>query len=80
MFLNDDIKNIRKAIGDLNLDILFFCEIGMSTRLFLISFENEISIQINTWGHSDTSGVDTRLLYISKLFEIEDAQKHYSEK
>ena len=81
VFLNDDIKNIRKAIGDLNLDILFFCEIGMSTRLFLISFGRLAPIQINTWGHSDTSGVDTIDYYISsKLFEIEDAQKHYSEK
>jgi predicted O-linked N-acetylglucosamine transferase (SPINDLY family) len=40
-------------------------------------------IQINTWGHSDTSGLDTiDYFFSSKLYELdyEEAQQHYSEK
>ena len=81
IFFDKNIKDIRNGISELNLDILFFCEIGMSTKLFLISLSRLAPIQINTWGHSDTSGNDSIDYYISsKLFEIENAQDHYSEK
>lgn len=78
---SDDIESIRKKIGELNLDILFFCEIGMSMYNFLLSFSRLAPVQINTWGNSDTSGNKEIDYFVSsKYFEIEDAQNHYSEK
>ena len=78
----NDIKNSQIQISELELDILIFCEIGMSTNAYLLSYSKLAPIQCNTWGHSDTSGIDTIDYYISsKLYEIDEekAKKNYSE-
>ena len=76
-----DFNKARDEIADLNLDILVFCEIGMDIKNFLLSFSRLAPVQVNTWGHSDTSGIDTIDYYItSKYFEDSDANNNYSEK
>jgi predicted O-linked N-acetylglucosamine transferase (SPINDLY family) len=50
---------------------------------YLMACMKLAKIQCNTWGHSDTSGIDTIDYYFSsKLYELpyEEAQTHYSEK
>ena len=70
-----------KTIIELNLDILVYCELGMCVFAYYLAHLKLAPIQINTWGHSDTSGIDTIDYFVSsKLYEITDAQKHYSEK
>jgi predicted O-linked N-acetylglucosamine transferase (SPINDLY family) len=76
----NDIKNI---ISNMKLDIIIYCEIGMEPFTYFMSFMKLAKIQCNTWGHSDTSGIDTiDYFFSSKLYELdyEKAQKHYSEK
>jgi predicted O-linked N-acetylglucosamine transferase (SPINDLY family) len=75
------LAEFREKIADLKLDILVYCDIGMNTNAYLLSFSRLAPVQILTWGHSDTSGVDTVDYYISsRLFELPDARLHYSER
>lgn len=80
----DDLFFIRKwriEIEKLHLDILIYCDIGMYPATYFLAFSRLARIQCNTWGHSDTSGIETIDYYISsKLYEIENAQEHYTEK
>ncbi len=67
----------------LNLDILIYCDIGMSPESIYFAHYRFAPIQINTWGHSVTSGISNIDYYISsKQYELpyEEAQEHYSEK
>ena len=69
------------CMSELDLDILVFCDIGMSTESVILAHHRFAPVQINTWGHSMTSGISTIDYYISsKLYEIPNAQEHYSEK
>lgn len=74
------INNIRSS----NFDIVIYPSIGMHYYNIQFALNRLAPIQINTWGHSITSGIDTIDYYISsKLYEIDDlekAQKNYSEK
>ena len=79
--LENTLSKIQKQISELELDILIYCEIGMNMIIYYLSFLRFAPIQINTWDHPDTSGVDSIDYFISsKLFEKQYAQKHYSEK
>ena len=83
ILLEENIKSARKIIGDYNLDILVYPEIGMDLFYYLLAFSRLAPIQINTWGHSETCGIDTiDYFFSSKLYELpyEEAQTHYSEK
>jgi predicted O-linked N-acetylglucosamine transferase (SPINDLY family) len=76
-----DLLKAKETIEKLNLDYLVYCEIGMNPFFYLLAHMKLAKIQINTWGHSDTSGIDTIDYFMSsKLYEIESAQEHYSEK
>ena len=78
--LHINLSESRDEISNLNLDVLIFGEIGMDSRLFHLAFSRLAPVQINTWGHSDTSGIDTIDYYISsEYFEIDNASEHYSE-
>lgn len=81
IFLPNSIQDSSKIIEFLNLDIIVYCEIGMDFKTYLLSYQKLAPIQINTWGHSETSGIDSIDYFISsKYYEIEDAQQYYSEK
>ena len=74
---------IKNKLESLKLDILVYCEIGMDSKSYFMAHMKLAKIQINTWGHSDTSGIDTiDYFFSSKLYELpyEESQTHYSEK
>lgn len=79
--LTDEIKQNRNLIGRHNFDIIVYCEIGMRMRPYWLAYSRLAPVQITTWGHSETSGINTLDYYISsKYFEHDKAQNHYSEK
>jgi len=81
IYLTKNIKESREKIESLNLDILVYPEIGMDFYYWILAHSRLARIQINTWGHSETSGIDTIDYYISSVyFEEETAQENYSEK
>jgi predicted O-linked N-acetylglucosamine transferase (SPINDLY family) len=77
---NDLVSN-RKQIAEQNFDIIVYPEIGMCQQTRLIAFSRLAPIQINTWGHSDTSGLPNIDYFVSsKFFNSEEDQDCYSEK
>lgn len=80
-FPDPTLDSMRRTIESKKLDVLVFCELGMNQSCYWLSYSRLARQQISTWGHSDTSGVDTVDWFISsKLYEIADADQHYSEK
>lgn len=81
IMLTESIIESRTTILKYNIDILVYPEIGMDPFYYYLAYSRLAPIQINTWGHSETSGIDTIDYYFSsKYYEISDAQKFYSEK
>lgn len=72
----------RETLDNDKLDVLVFCEIGMDVYTYYLSFGRYAPLQINTWGHSDTSGQSSiDYYYSSKWYDTDDSfQSHYSEK
>lgn len=72
----------RRIIEEQKLNILIYCDIGMAPDTYFLSYARLATIQCNTWGHSDTSGIDTIDYYLSSVYyEKEDhPEENYSEK
>ncbi len=74
------LEEVRRAIAAAKLDVLLFADIGMDPTTYFLALCRLAPIQIATWGHSETSGVDTIDYYLSAdAVETESAQDHYSE-
>lgn len=62
-----------------NLDIMIYPEIGMDEKVFLLASSGRYAtIQINFWGHSDTSGFSNLIdeYWISKYFFFNNMQNN----
>lgn len=70
----------RKAIAELDLDVLVFADVGMDSLSQTLSYSRMAPIQAVTWGHPDTTGSPAIDYFVSTdLAEPSDAQDHYSE-
>lgn len=74
----------REVLASYNFDIIVYPDIGMRPFQTALAYSRMAPVQINTWGHSDTCGIDTIDYYVSsKYFELEndlnEVQKHYTE-
>jgi len=81
--LSNNLIEIKEKMINLKLDILVYCEIGMDPKSYFMAHMRLAKKQINTWGHSDTSGINSIDYFISsKYYELpyELSQLHYSEK
>ena len=82
--INQYSLNVIGELMNLNLDILIYPDIGMNPFTNALGAYRIAPVQINTWGHSVTSGIDNIDYYVSsKYFELPDlekAQELYSEK
>ncbi len=75
-----NLARAREQIANLQLDILFYQDIGMEPFSYLLSFARLAPIQLTSFGHPDTTGVPNMDYFISSdLYEIEGAQAHYTE-
>jgi predicted O-linked N-acetylglucosamine transferase (SPINDLY family) len=69
-----------EMIRKLDLDVLFYPDIGMSPSLYVLALTRLAPLQVATWGIPHTSGIDTIDVYIStSLAEPASAALHYSE-
>jgi predicted O-linked N-acetylglucosamine transferase (SPINDLY family) len=66
--LDRDLNLARTKIDTYNFDIIIYPDIGMKLYPYLLSYSRLAPIQINTWGHSETSGIDTIDYFISSKF------------
>jgi predicted O-linked N-acetylglucosamine transferase (SPINDLY family) len=68
------------AMREQNCEILLYPAVGLHPMATKLASLRLAPVQINTWGHPDTSGLPTLDYYVSAdCFEPADAQDHYSE-
>lgn len=79
--ISDHPGTARKAIADLQLDVLFYADVGMDPLTLSLSHSRLAPVQCVTWGHPVTSGSEAMDYFVSsKLIEPENAESHYTEK
>lgn len=79
--LSPDIARAREQIAALQLDILFYQDIGMEPMSYFLAFARLAPVQCLSFGHPDTTGIPNMDWFVSsELFEGEDADSHYSER
>ena len=80
-FNNSNVNQIIRQISEDNLDVLIYLDIGMSSKIQILSSLRLAPVQCNTWGHPMTSGFKNIDYFITgKLMESPNSQKFYSEK
>ncbi len=79
--LDPDVYRARAQIAALELDILFYQDIGMEPISYFLAFARLAPVQCVSFGHPNTTGIPTLDYFISNdLFEPAGAQAHYSER
>ena len=79
--LSNKIKEQHYQVENENLDIIFYPEIGMSKTIYFLSFSRLAPVQIVSWGHPETTGIDTIDYFFSSiLLEPDTKKKKYSER
>jgi len=75
------ITDLRSIISKMELDILYYPDIGMDPITYFLSFSRLAPIQCVTWGHPITTGIPTIDYFISsELTELKLENNHYTEK
>ena len=83
--LGTTLTSARTILEKLELDIIIYPDIGMKLMPTLLAYSRITPIQITTWGHSETSGIDTIDYFVSSHYfsgtlSFDEIQKQYSEK
>ncbi|WP_440635427.1 O-linked N-acetylglucosamine transferase, SPINDLY family protein [Candidatus Pelagibacter sp. HIMB1746] len=80
-YFNTDVNSLIGQIARDELDILIYLDIGMSSKIQILTSLKLASIQCNTWGHPVSSGFkNIDYFFSSEMMETKDSQKYYSEK
>ncbi len=75
------VPRAREQIAALELDILFYQDIGLEPTSFFLAFARLARVQCVSFGHPNTTGIPNLDYFISNdLYETEDARAHYSER
>lgn len=79
--LAPEIPEARRQLADLNLDLIYYPDIGMHPVTYFLAYSRLAPVQCTSWGHPDTTGIANLDYYISnRLAEPVGAQAHYTEK
>jgi protein O-GlcNAc transferase len=79
--LHVEFSSAREQIAALELDVLFFQDIGMEPTSYFLAFSRLAPVQCTSFGHPDTTGIPNMDYFVSNdLFEPDGAQSHYSER
>ena len=75
------LKDQQQMVADEKLDVLFYPDIGMAPFTYFLAYARLAPVQATSWGHPDTSGLDTIDYYVSSASnEPEDAEAYYTER
>jgi protein O-GlcNAc transferase len=79
--LEADLRRATKRVAAMELDILFYQDIGMEPISYALAFSRLAPVQCVSFGHPNTTGIPNVDYFVSNdLFEPENAQAHYSER
>lgn len=75
------LKSQQEIVAAEQLDVLFYPDIGMSSATYFLAYARLAPVQVTSWGHPDTTGLDTMDYYLSSTTnEPESAQDFYTER
>jgi predicted O-linked N-acetylglucosamine transferase (SPINDLY family) len=75
------LKQQQQVVASEQLDVLFYPDIGMSSVTYFLAYARLAPVQATSWGHPDTSGLDTMDYYVAATSnEAEGAQDNYTER
>ena len=75
-----ELRSVREAILQAQLDVLFFADIGMHPLTYYLAYSRLAPIQVSAWGHPVTSGLKTIDYFVSAQgVETYEAPAHYTE-
>jgi len=81
VILNINIREQQQQIENENLDIIFYPDISMSPATYFLPYSRLAAVQIASFGHPETTGIDTIDYFLSStLFEQNSTKKKYSER
>jgi predicted O-linked N-acetylglucosamine transferase (SPINDLY family) len=81
VLLTRDLPAARQAILANSVDVLIYTDIGMDQTTYSLAFSRLAPVQCTTWGHPETTGIDTIDYFLSSdLMEVSPADSHYSER
>src|SRR5215470_3912822 len=76
-----DLPAARSLIEPLELDVLFYQDIGMDPFSYFLAFSRLAPVQCVSYGHPDTTGIPTIDCYVSSdMYETPGSESHYSER
>ncbi|WP_207476512.1 O-linked N-acetylglucosamine transferase, SPINDLY family protein [Arenibaculum pallidiluteum] len=76
-----DLFLAQRRIAALELDILYYADVGMAALTYFLAYARLAPLQTLTWGHPDTTGIPNLDHFLScGAMEPPDAEAHYSEK
>jgi protein O-GlcNAc transferase len=79
--LDKEVGRARSQIEALDLDVLFYQDIGLDPTAYRLAFSRLARVQCLSFGHPDTTGIPNMDYFVSSdLYELPQAQSHYSEK
>ena len=76
-----DLAAARAAIEALDLDVLFYQDIGMEPFSYLLALARLAPVQCVSYGHPNTTGLPEMDYFVSSdAYEVDGAEAHYSER
>ena len=76
-----NLEKARAAIAELELDILFYQEIGLEPLSYFLAFARLAPLQLTSFGHPDTTGIPNVDCYLSStMYEMQHSDEEYSER
>ncbi len=79
--LPQDLWAARRIVAEAELDLLYYCDIGMEPFTYFLAFARLAPVQCVTWGHPVTSGLDSMDHFVSNPdMDPPGAEEHYCEK
>lgn len=81
ILLTGDLATQQRTIAAESLDMLFYPDIGMAPATYFLAFSRLAPVQLVSFGHPESTGLETMDYFLSSTFmEPDDAQNYYSER
>lgn len=78
--LPSGLKSQQQCVMAEQLDVLFYPDIGMTPSTYFLAYARLAPVQVVSWGHPDTTGLDSMDYFMSAAsIEPIDAEHHYTE-
>jgi protein O-GlcNAc transferase len=75
------VEAARRAVAELNLDVLLFADVGMNALTYTLAMSRMAPVQCVTWGHPISTGSAAMDYFLSsRLLETDQGDDHYTER